>query len=384
MTINKVKIGNGEAKWEVRYRVNGRNSTRVRRRFDTRSDAEAFLSNQLVESRKLKMCDVGIQNFEETTFSKEAAYWLQHRSQTFSPGHLKRVKGIIQELLPNYGTLSPKFFHAGRLTQIQTEMLQQNLNAATVNRKLEVIVAIFNFSAKNRRIPYNPSVGYEKLKEVREEMRFWEHHEAEKFLTFANRKYPNGSSRRWIYVAYLVTLNTAARAGEIWGLQPQDLKKNGKVLHIQRQLDRVALSFRTPKGKKSRFVPCNEELRKELYHLIESDEIRPDRTIFQNEEGNPVCHDNFAKRVFEKDVREAGVPSIRFHDLRHTGTTLMIAEGLNLNTVKEICGHKSIQTTMNYIHLLGDSIIDTAESFSIKPVSNSTERKERALHLVKA
>jgi hypothetical protein len=45
----------------------------------------------------------------------------------------------------------------------------------------------------------------------------------------------------------------------------------------------------------------------------------------------------------------------------------MIADGLDLRTVQEICGHKDIDTTMRYAHLLGDSIKKAARAFSIVP-----------------
>lgn len=45
----------------------------------------------------------------------------------------------------------------------------------------------------------------------------------------------------------------------------------------------------------------------------------------------------------------------------------MIASGLDLKTVKEICGHQDVATTMRYAHLLGDSIKQAARSFSVVP-----------------
>ena len=73
---------------------------------------------------------------------------------------------------------------------------------------------------------------------------------------------------------------------------------------------------------------------------------------------------------------------IRFHDLRHTATTLMIGNGVDLKTVKEICGHKDIATTMGYTHLLGDNLKNVARSFSIKP--SITQNEEPKLRLVGA
>jgi len=47
--------------------------------------------------------------------------------------------------------------------------------------------------------------------------------------------------------------------------------------------------------------------------------------------------------------------------------TLMIGNGIDLKTVKEICGHKDISTTMNYAHVLEENLKNVAKSFSITP-----------------
>ena len=125
--------------------------------------------------------------------------------------------------------------------------------------------------------------------------------------------------------------------------------------------------FRPPKGKKSRYVPCNSVLKAELLQLVGQRKIKQDQTFFGTATGRPIDHDNFVGSDFEKDVSDAGVKEIRLHDLRHTGTTLMIADGLDLRTVQEICGHKDIDTTMRYAHLLGDSIKRAARAFSVVP-----------------
>ena len=133
---------------------------------------------------------------------------------------------------------------------------------------------------------------------------------------------------------------------------------------IRRRWDLITKSFQPPKGKKSRYVPCNSVLRAELRKLIEARGTQAEMPILHTRNGTPVSQDNFDNR-FRKDIEEAGVKQIRFHDLRHTGTTLMIAEGLDIKTVQEICGHQEVSTTMKYVHLLGDSVRKAAARFVI-------------------
>lgn len=367
MSIRKIKSENQEVRWEVYVLTSGKGSKRLRRRFESKAQAEAFLEDYKSRKRDAKRVGFGARDFEETTFSEEARYWLEHQKMRFSPGHRTRSEGILREILPDFGHLTPNHLTPERLSRFQSEQLTLGWTPSTVNRKTDLITAVLNFSVRHRRLPFSPAAGFRKFADVREEMKFWERDEAEQFLRFASQKYPPASPDRWVYVAYLVALNTAVRAGEIWGLQPGDLTQEGDLLVIRRQWDLIVQAFRSPKGKKTRHVPCNEVLRDELRRLMEGKTYKPDQTLFQSSTGSPVNRNNFDDRVFQRDLKESGVKRIRFHDLRHTATTLMIAEGLDLKTVQEICGHKEIATTMRYVHLLGDAIKKAAKVFSVRP-----------------
>lgn len=382
MSITRIDTTTGQTKWEVYVYTSGREGKRLRRRFEKRSDAESFLREYQFRKTEIQKQGAGVKDFEETTFEVEAKFWLNLQKQIFSPGHLKRAEGVLKEFLPRIGNLSPIKLHAGSLSLLQSEMLSQGLKPATVNRKLEIVTSVLNFSAKKKRIPNNPSLGFEKLQEVRDDIRFWERKEAEDFLRYAHEKYPPASNKRWIYVVYLLAINSGVRAGEIWGLQPHDIQMDGEILLIRRQLDRISKTFRPTKGKSNRRVPCNSDLGRELQTLISRDRIRSDQTIFRGELNRPIQHDNFKKRTFDRDVRQWGGKAIRFHDLRHTAASLMAADGLDLKTVQEICGHEDIQTTMNYAHLLAEKIRLAARTFSIGP-SNDSARTQTHLRVIK-
>lgn len=378
MSVRKILTKSGEARWAVRLHTGGRGSPRLNRVFEKKADADHFLVEFRNQKRENERLGLGVKSFEDTTFGTEAEYWVQSKGMEFSPGHLRRVEGILKEILPEYGKLAPNQITPMRLSEFRRKQLAAGASPATANRKTDVFMAVINYSVEQRRLAYNPATGFKKLREVREDMSFWERHEAVTFLEFADAKYPVGSPDRWIYVVYLLAINTAVRAGEIWGLKPRDLIQGGELLHIQRQWDLNVGGpdkFRPPKGKKSRRVPCNEVLRGELTTLIRDKKIAPERTIFHTRNGTPLSQDNFDD-TFRKDVEEARVKRLRFHDLRHTGTTLMIADGYDYKTVQEICGHKEISTTMRYVHLLGDSIRKVAQGFSVAP------RNKHALRLV--
>ncbi len=367
MSIKRVKQTSGEVKWEVRLRMGGRGSKRLRRIFEKRTDAEAFLDSIRVRKHESKSAANGVPDFEETTFRKEAEFWLSHRSQVLSPGSLVAVNTILRGCLEKFGHMAPNRLHPGFLADLQAAELSRGLKAATVNRRLEVISSILNFSVRSRRIPFNPASGLQKLKEVREGISFWEKWEAEAFLAFTSEKYPPGSDKRWVYVVYLLALNTGMRCGELWGLQPRDLVQDGEMIHVQRQFDRVSRTYRPPKSTKSRYVPCNPELRSELEAIIRQRKVALMEPIFFHKVGIPLWHEAFRTKYFERDMKEASVRRIRFHDMRHTAATLILAGKTDIKTVQAICGHQQINTTLLYVHLLGDSIKEVARSWALSP-----------------
>lgn len=378
MSIKKIKSPKtGETVWEVRVYEDGRDSKRLCRRFEKKSDAEAWENEvEQKKSERLKNPFSTI-SFKDRFFQEEAEYWLADGENRFSPGHKVKSKAAVKEFLGIYGNLMVEKITPEFLSRFQQMELKKGSSAATANRKTEVVVAILNHSVKHRRLPFNPSTGFQKLSKSQKEMEFWNWDEASSFLAFVSERYPIHTKDRWVYIVYLLALNTGLRAGEIWGLRPSDIVENQRSIMIKRQFNRVSLDFGLTKSKKHRVVPCNDELMRELRGWIDSQSIEMSETVFQNENKRPVCHDNFTDRKFMKDLKLWGGRRIRFHDLRHTATTLLISSGVDLKTVKEICGHADIATTMNYVHLVSGAIEKVAANFSISPKREevSTELK---------
>jgi integrase len=74
--------------------------------------------------------------------------------------------------------------------------------------------------------------------------------------------------------------------------------------------------------------------------------------IFTSQTGTCLDHRN-VYREFKEILRKAGLPDIRFHDLRHTAATLMLQEGIHPKIVQERLGHAQIYITMDtYSHVL--------------------------------
>jgi integrase len=74
--------------------------------------------------------------------------------------------------------------------------------------------------------------------------------------------------------------------------------------------------------------------------------------VFTSTIGTPLAPETLSQH-FKATQEAAGLPIIRFHDLRHTCATLMLKRGVSPRLIQEVLGHSQITTTMNtYTHVL--------------------------------
>jgi integrase len=75
--------------------------------------------------------------------------------------------------------------------------------------------------------------------------------------------------------------------------------------------------------------------------------------VFCNVRGGPQRRSHFHSSVFKPLLKKAGLPDIRFHDLRHTSATLLLSAGVHPKVVQERLGHSQISVTLDtYSHVL--------------------------------
>jgi hypothetical protein len=75
-----------------------------------------------------------------------------------------------------------------------------------------------------------------------------------------------------------------------------------------------------------------------------------DGLVFSSPMGTPMRHSNFYRRVWLPAVRKAGLQSVHFHDLRHSGNALTADAGANLRELMERVGHSSTRAALVYLH----------------------------------
>jgi integrase len=171
-----------------------------------------------------------------------------------------------------------------------------------------------------------------------------------------------------------LAISTGLRQGELLGLRWSDLDWKTGVLQVQRQLQRVAgqgLQFMEPKtsaGRRS--VVLGRELLARLgehrkrqmeYRLIAGARWQESGLIFPSTIGTPMDARDLL-RNFKAVLAAAGLPEVRFHDLRHTAATLMLQQGVPFKVVQESLGHARSSLTLDvYSHVVPAMQQDAAD-----------------------
>jgi integrase len=177
---------------------------------------------------------------------------------------------------------------------------------------------------------------------------------------------------------YLTAINLGLRQGELLGLRWADLDLTGKKMTISRAVERIGrldgksrlefVELKTERSRRTLTIPETLAQVLKAHRLVQIEdrlatgpEWRDLNLVFSTRIGTPIEAGNL-HRDFKKQLEAAKLPMIRFHDLRHSTASLLLARGVGLRTIMEILGHSSISVTANtYSHVIDAMKDDAAE-----------------------
>jgi integrase len=158
-----------------------------------------------------------------------------------------------------------------------------------------------------------------------------------------------------LYALYALALYTGMRQGELLGLQYEDIDWQAGIINVQHSLQTLSgkpQALGTPKTEKSRRRVTLPAAARAALEVHVGKQNRKQGYVFTSQVGTPLQPHSVID-TFKRLSEDAGVPVIRFHDLRHTCATLHLIAGTNPKVVQDLLGHSTIRLTLDtYSHIL--------------------------------
>ncbi len=172
---------------------------------------------------------------------------------------------------------------------------------------------------------------------------------------------------------YSVALTLGLRQGEALGLRWQDVDLQLGYLRVEKQLQRIESKFqlvepKTARSRRTIVMPPSITAALRAHRELQAAELgrlggerNPLDLIFTREDGGPL-DGTVVTHQFHRLLGQAHLDQRRFHDLRHSCATLLLAQGVPARVVMEILGHSQIALTMNtYAHVIPELRRNAAE-----------------------
>lgn len=239
--------------------------------------------------------------------------------------------------------------------------LPEHLAPATKADIFKVLRAALRRAVAWNLIPRSPTDGVKfPVSTKRDRMTVWTEEQVSAFL--------NRVSGSRYYPLFHTAVATGMRLGELLGLTWDDVDLVNGVVHVCRSLaldSGGSPRWHEPKTKRSRRrIPLDpvtvEVLRQHRKKQLE-ERLRagPDwhdyNLVFATDRGKPLERRNL-EAALKRFARSAGLPVIRFHDLRHTHATILLRQGVHPKVVSERLGHSTVSLTLDvYSHVLPDT-----------------------------
>lgn len=337
--------------WRAAVSVAGR---RVWRTFKTKRQAQEWLRKTLDEVDQGFTLDSA-----STTLAEFMAKWLVSTQSSLRPNTHKQYTQIVsQHIEPVLGKLKVRSLKPDHIQQLYDNMVAAGKGLRSVQLTHAVLHRCLVHAARLGIIPRNPAAATTPPKPKRKEMMFFDEDQVQTMLLTAR-----GDGQ--IYALLHLAISTGMRQGELLGLKWSDLDWQTSQLNIRRQLSKSAgagYELTTPKTKAGiRNIDLGEntilvlrEHQQEQYQQISqaADQWHDHDLIFPSSIGTHSDRDNL-RRQFKIILEDAGLPEIRFHDLRHTAAALMLSHGVPVIVVSRRLGHARPSITLDiYGHLI--------------------------------
>jgi integrase len=289
--------------------------------------------------------------------------WLQAKRMELKDGTYRYYKSYVEtHILPALGHLKLQKVSDVHLQSFYTALLEKktprnkNLSPNTVRLIHSILSEVFDAAMRAKKIVANPCALVTPPRPTKKELSYLTSEQAQHLLGVARTR------QHRLECLLTLALTTGMRQGELLALHWPDIDFTRGTVHVARSLayhhnsNGTRHEYREAEPKTAsarRTIPLPDvALRALQAHRLRQKEERlraptwknPD-LVFTNQYGGHL-NQSILRTQVKQLLYEAGLPALRFHDLRHSAATILISMGVNSKVVQERLGHSTISITL--------------------------------------
>ena len=346
-----------DGRWEGRYTA-GHDPVTGKQLFKnvlgkTQAEVKEKLKKALLEAGQVDIAKAG--KYTVGTWMDE---WFENVAKIkVRPSSHQTYRGYIDNhIKPNIGNipleklttmdlqkLYRKLLTKGRVERIESKEQPKGLSAKTVRNINQVISSAMDLAVAQKIILNNPTDSCELPKVEHQEMQTIP---AEQLQAFLREARASG-----VYEMYYIELATGLRRGELLGLKWSDIDWKNGIIKVRRQAARVdGKIVEAPLKTKNSYRAVT--ISPQAIEVLKQQKAKSnDLYVFPSPNGGPISPDS-VRHMLHRVLERAGIPRVRFHDLRHTFATIALQNGVDIKTVSGMLGHFSAGFTLDtYAHV---------------------------------
>ena len=288
--------------------------------------------------------------------------YLPNIAETTKIGYKTKIKNYIK---PALGDIYLQSLRAEHVQKMVNDMIARGLAPKNIRDTYNNINAAMKKAVRLRMIPFNPCEGVELPKLKRYRAKVYDIKMIHHLLDVAKDTD--------MYLPILLCVTVGLRRGELLALRWDNIDFKNSILQVRSNMVRGEKDYviKSPKTEAGvRDIRLGDEvmsvLREERKRYLE--DALAQGIGFQNlnfvirqSDGSPIRPDSMSRK-WRRFLEDKKLPSIRFHDLRHSNATALIQAGVNARVVQQRLGHSDVNITLNtYTHVLPEMDMEAAE-----------------------
>lgn len=295
--------------------------------------------------------------------------WLEevHKPTVRISTYVKYKKLVHSYIVPELGNVWLQKLTPQHIQSCYTRLARKGLSPKTINSVHGVLHLALENAVRWNLIARNVCELATPPRVVRPEIQPLSVEQARKLLEAAQE--------HRLKVLLTLAVVTAMRRGEIVGLRWSDIDFDRKYLSVLRTVDYiphygyVENAPKTKAGKRRIRLPAfllellQQHRDQQMKHRQEVGDKWEDRDLVFPDLHGGYFNPGYLDKVFAKLLKDAGIPHMRLHDLRHSAATILLSLGVNVKVIQELLGHSDIVITLGtYGHLLPSmqqEVVDT-------------------------